>query len=134
MITIFDFGEIMRLNNSKQRDTVYKAVMCLKTHPTADEIYNFVKKDIPNISLGTVYRNLNVLTQIGKIKRISFTDDKDRFDKTLTEHFHFFCEKCGKVYDLPHLDIRKDFKDFDIQINFVDLNIRGLCNKCKNKM
>lgn len=123
----------MRLNSSKQRDLVYKTVMCLDIHPTAEEIYTLVKKEMPNISLGTVYRNLNLLAQIGKIKRISMPNGIYRFDKTLTEHYHFMCEKCGKVFDLPYLDIKESFKDLNVQIKSVDLNVCGLCQKCKNK-
>ena len=85
---------------SKQRNIILEIVNSSYNHPTADMIYKEVQKQIPNISLGTVYRNLNQLVEHGYIKKISIPNESERFDKTLQEHIHFICLSCKKVEDL----------------------------------
>ena len=86
---------------SKQRETVLNVVNKSRAHPTAEMVYQEVKKEIPNISLGTVYRNLNVLAEQGMIKRISIPQDVDHFDHRNDEHYHFYCTTCNHLIDLP---------------------------------
>ena len=98
---------------------------------TADEVYNECIKSIPNISLGTVYRNLNSLVNSKKIRRIKMPNNIDRFDKT-TIHSHVICNKCGRIDDvfliyeikLPEL-LEYDVIDYDLCFN-------GICNNCKD--
>ncbi|MDD6208092.1 MAG: transcriptional repressor [Clostridiales bacterium] len=85
---------------SKQRDCILSYLTSVRSHPTADQIYQEVQKMIPNISLGTVYRNLNLLAGEGTILRISCGDGVDHFDATVTPHNHFICHSCGCVLDL----------------------------------
>ena len=70
-------------------------------HPTADGVYASIREEFPNISLGTVYRNLNLLVELGEIQKLSCGDGKDRFDGVTTPHYHFLCRQCGAVADLP---------------------------------
>lgn len=78
------------LKHSRQREAIKKYLMTTKEHPTADIVYLHVKKEFPNISLGTVYRNLNLLTDIGEALKIPAPDGADRFDGNAAPHNHFF--------------------------------------------
>ena len=89
----------IKRRNTQQRNIIYDIVASRNTHPTADWIYEQAKKQIPNISLGTVYRNLKVLVEEGKILEIN--DGKvSRFDANISLHHHFKCENCGSLYDI----------------------------------
>jgi len=85
---------------TKQRKAILKILENTDIHPTADWIYEQVKKEIPNISLGTVYRNLNVLSEMGKIMTLDYGSSYSRFDGNPRNHYHFKCEKCEKVFDV----------------------------------
>ena len=69
-------------------------------HPSADWIYERLKEEFPNLSMGTVYRNLNILIDQGLIKKIDFGSTFDRFDANVGPHYHFICERCGSIIDL----------------------------------
>ena len=91
---------------SKQRELILEVVNQSSDHPTAEMIYWEVKKQIPNISLGTVYRNLNALVDASLIKRIHI-QDVDHFDHRKKEHYHFCCRECQTLYDLEATDMKK---------------------------
>ncbi len=78
---------------SRQRELIYKTVIENKVHPTAEFVYNYLKKDNPQLSLGTVYRNLQQLSDNGEINRLSIPNQPDRFDGVIEEHYHAVCEK-----------------------------------------
>ena len=88
------------LKYSRQRESIKHFLAETKDHPTADAVYMHVKKEFPNISLGTVYRNLNLLTDIGEAVKIATPDGGDRFDGRVEPHNHFLCKKCGRLLDL----------------------------------
>ena len=90
----------MPLKHSKQRDMIKEFLMTRKDHPTADVVYTNVRQQNPNISLGTVYRNLTLLADIGEIARLRVGDGVDHFDADTSPHYHFVCSKCGCVEDL----------------------------------
>jgi Fe2+ or Zn2+ uptake regulation protein len=75
-------------------------VLNTRSHPGADWIYEQVKKEIPQISLGTVYRNLRLLSQTGHIRELETPGNLSRFDGEVHNHYHFKCEKCGRFFDL----------------------------------
>lgn len=124
----------MALRNTIQRELIFKAVMALACHATADEVYAAVSRQHPTISRATVYRNLNVLAEEGKIRKLAIPEGADRFDQVVEEHYHLRCERCGRVFDV----------EMDCQINlechihtmagFVitghDLTFRGICPEC----
>ncbi len=85
---------------SRQREEILKIVLSTDLHPTADWIYEHVREIIPNISLGTVYRNLNLLVDEHKINRLVMDDGVVRYDGNLREHHHFICTKTGKIIDI----------------------------------
>jgi len=90
----------MALKHSKQRDMIMDFLMSRKDHPTADVVYMNVRQQNPSISLGTVYRNLTLLADLGEIQRLRLGDGVDHFDADTSPHYHFVCSHCGKVIDL----------------------------------
>lgn len=91
---------IMALKRSRQREMIKSFLMGRKDHPTADVIYSNLKQQDPNLSLGTVYRNLTLLSDMGEILRLRVGDGVDHFDADTSEHYHFVCTECGSVIDL----------------------------------
>lgn len=89
------------LKYSRQRESIKASLMERKDHPTADAIYTSIREDFPNISLGTVYRNLNLLVDLGEIQRLSCGDGTDHFDYDTSPHYHYVCRQCGSIMDLP---------------------------------
>jgi len=85
---------------SKQREAIKTFLRDRKDHPTADTVYMGVKSVCPNISLGTVYRNLTLLAENGEILKLNVGDGTDRFDPDTSPHHHFLCQQCGRVTDL----------------------------------
>lgn len=88
------------LKYSRQREAIKQYLANTKAHPTADTVYMHIREENPNISLGTVYRNLNLLTDLGEVMKISCADGSDRFDGNPKPHYHFHCKVCGRVDDL----------------------------------
>ena len=89
-----------RQRNTKQRSLVYETVQESRNHPTADEIYLRLRVAEPKISRGTVYRNLNLLTENGDVRHVAMPD-ADRFDWRTERHYHLRCKRCGLVVDAP---------------------------------
>ena len=90
----------MALKYSRQREMIKDFLKTRHDHPTADVVYMNVRRQNPNISLGTVYRNLSLLADIGEIQRLRLGDGTDHFDADTSPHYHFICTKCGSVIDL----------------------------------
>ena len=122
------------LKHSKQRDAILSFLMTRKDHPTADVVYSHLREEYPNISLGTVYRNLTLLSEIGQIQRLRLGDGVDHFDADTSPHYHFLCSKCGSVIDLKmdNIDYINQLADvgFDGQIAGNVTYFYGLCGKC----
>lgn len=89
------------LKYSRQRESIKASLMERRDHPTADALYTSIREEFPNISLGTVYRNLNLLVDLGEIQRLSCGDGTDHFDYDTSPHYHYVCKKCGSIVDLP---------------------------------
>ncbi|MCI8992533.1 MAG: transcriptional repressor [Eubacterium sp.] len=89
------------LKYSKQREAIKNYLLVHRTHPTAETVYTALKDEFPNISLGTVYRNLSLLADIGEIQKLHIDNGADRFDGNLSPHYHAICKTCGKVDDIP---------------------------------
>ena len=88
---------------SRQREGILRNLQSRRDHPTADMIYDSVRKEYPNISLGTVYRNLTFLTETGQIIKISTQMGADRYDGFIKPHNHFICRECGMVEDMEYI-------------------------------
>ncbi len=93
-----------KYKRSRQREKILSLLRSTDTHPTASWIYDELKKDFNNLSMGTVYRNINILIDQNLIQKIEAGSSFDRFDGNTCTHYHFICEKCGCIDDLP-LDV-----------------------------
>ena len=121
--------------NSRQRMLVYDAVKASHEHPNAEEVYQVVKQRLPDISLGTVYRNLNSLVDAGRVRRVSIPGKADRFDHTLGWHSHLYCNCCGGVMDAD-VDEKQVMKLVRHQKGVVEdcaVVLFGLCEACAAK-
>ena len=120
---------------SKQRDTILRVVMHSKDHPRADWVYDQVRQEIPNISMGTVYRNLKSLVESGDIRQLDIADGTTRFDGHTDNHYHFRCEKCGHIFDLDEpVDqaiSERVAKDTGFKVFRQRMELIGLCNACQ---
>ena len=122
---------------SRQRQMVLDVVKNRTKHPTADKVYEILKKDHPEISLGTVYRNLNLLSEMGEISRVETRSVKDHFDGNQHPHAHFVCRKCGGVVDL-NLDISQLLQsakgvEGSFQVEDCKVLVQGVCEDCLKK-
>ena len=124
----------MTLKHSKQREMIKDFLMSRHDHPTADVVYMNVRQQNPNISLGTVYRNLTLLADLGEIQRLRLGDGVDHFDADISRHYHFICNHCGCVKDieLPYSNAmdQQASETFDGVIMRHNLLFEGLCKEC----
>lgn len=122
------------LNYSRHREAILRFLMTRTDHPTAEIIYNNLKEEFPKISLGTVYRNLTILSDIGEIQRIPCGDASEHFDGNAYPHPHFVCNECFAVMDLKmdNLDFLNTLANqgFDGKIEKLQLIFYGKCPKC----
>jgi len=91
---------LSNLKYSRQRESIKEYLNSTNEHPTADTVYMNVRQLYPNISLGTVYRNLGLLTELNEARKVPTPEGRDRFEANMTPHNHFFCNECGKIIDL----------------------------------
>jgi Fe2+ or Zn2+ uptake regulation protein len=122
---------------TKQREAILKLLRGTHSHPTADQIYDEVRIEIPNISKGTVYRNLKVLQEMGLVSELNLNDTVSRFEAKQESHYHFRCEKCGRVFDVDE-SIDKELdqriaRRTGFKISYHQLEFRGLCHDCQQK-
>ncbi len=129
----------VKMRYSKQREIIYKVLKNDTSHPNVDSIYMNVKKVIPDISLGTVYRNLNLLADQKEILRLDIGDGVVHFDARISPHYHLICDECGEIKDL-FLDeslistfIDKVQGECDEQIHNADIIFHGTCQNCLKK-
>lgn len=122
---------------SRQRESIREFLLSRKDHPSAEEIYQNVRRTYPNISLGTVYRNLSLLTATGAIQKISCGDTCERFDADTRPHYHFICNDCHSVTDLelPDLSFMNILagSSFQGRIEGSFTYFYGLCESCMDK-
>ena len=125
------------MNYSKQRESVLQALRENVVHPTAEYIYDIMSKSDNPVSLATLYRNLNQLTEAGKIKKIDGLENSAHYDHNTSGHYHFICTECKKVFDVPAEVADSVVKNTEEKTGFViqshDVIFRGLCNNCKNR-
>ena len=134
-----NFEERFMNNYSKQREAILNVLKENLIHPTAEEIYNLVIEKEPQISKSTVYRNINILVESGKIERLKMVIGPDRYDYLYEKHSHIICEKCGQVFDFYYnFDDEKISKEVLKQVGKnIDINsirIYGICENCKSKI
>lgn len=122
-----------KLKKTKQRDLILNTVQSLKTHPNAEEVFNSVKKSYSNLGISTVYRNLELFTKEGLIKKINF--NPVRYDGDLSKHLHFKCQLCGVIEDIyKDFGIDKIITDkTDHRVSGYTIEIYGVCKSCLKK-
>ena len=128
----------MALKYSRQREAIKEFMMTRKDHPTADVVYMNVRQEFPNISLGTVYRNLTLLSDMGDLLRLRVGDGVDHFDATTEPHYHFICKECGAVsdFDLSDMQTINEIagETFNGRIDGHVTYFYGVCEECLKKM
>lgn len=123
------------VRKTKQRELILRTLRSTKSHPTADWIYERVKEEMPSISLGTVYRNLGILKDLGEIRELSYGSKYSRYDGNPKNHYHFVCTNCDTVIDLEELPVNKELdKKVSLQNNvevfYHRTEFYGLCSEC----
>lgn len=121
--------------NTTQRRIILEELRKLETHPTAAELYELVRRRVPRISLGTIYRNLELLERMGAVRKLGYHGVQARYDGTEQNHLHIQCLHCGRIDDLPDLKMKPPveinseiggYRILGLTTAFV-----GICPKCK---
>lgn len=137
IIKNISFGRSM--NRTAQREAILKELRSVKSHPTADELYTMLRVKMPTISLGTVYRNLEQMSQAGIVRKLETAGKQKRFDGDLSEHHHVRCPVCGAVRDVSPGTFDRIDREIrvlmrDLQCDSFYLELSGKCRVCsRNK-
>lgn len=116
---------------SYPRVKIYEALCLHKSHPTVDEIFMQLSKDLPTLSKTTVYNTLDLFEKVNLAQRISIDDHEARYDATVDYHGHFRCDLCRTIYDFPvTLDLMKVIELEGFQVREKNLYIKGVCPRC----
>ena len=123
------------IRNTNQRQLILEFIERSLTHPTAEQVFQSVRKKLPRISFGTIYRNLDVLEKQGSITGLKYSKEHVRYHAGSDDHYHFVCEHCDKIDDLEMnemLDLNSQVaKRHGLIINKHSLFFYGLCEDCK---
>lgn len=127
----------MKLSKTVQRKVIVDELRKLKCHPTADELYEVVRRKLPRISLGTVYRNLEVLSANGEIQRLGLGRKQMCFDGNMSRHYHLVCRLCGTIEDImpDGMDgVEKELESkLTDRITGASISFTGYCEKCASQ-
>jgi Fur family ferric uptake transcriptional regulator len=125
------------LRMTRQRKVILEELRKLNTHPSADEIYEVVRHRLPRISLGTVYRNLEVLSELGEIQKLELSGLLKRFDWETKKHYHIRCVRCSRVDDAPIAPLNQlDNELYGATVFEIighNLEFTGLCPECSRQ-
>ena len=123
-----------KLRHSRQRERIYQYLMKTDAHPSAETVYSDLRPEIPGLSLGTVYRNLKLLEELGLVRRVASFQGSERYDACCSDHAHFLCQHCGRLLDLGSANtgaIRSAIElEEGFSMNKLDLTITGKCPNC----
>lgn len=124
------------LRLTTQRQVILEELSKVKTHPTAGELYDMVRRRLPRIGLGTVYRNLELMAENGMILKIEVGGTQKRFDATTDNHYHIRCTQCGRVddIDVPVVDdiVEQASDNSSYRILGHHVEFTGICQDCQN--
>lgn len=120
---------------SRQRELILETLKGCDNHPTAEQLYLEVKKEMPQISLGTIYRNLSLLVELGKIRKVdSLESTSVRYDARSDEHSHLVCNNCNLItdIDISNFSFIDEFvkEKFDFTVTERNIILKGICSKC----
>lgn len=122
------------IRHSRQREKIYSYLVDATDHPTAEMIHTALKEEIPGLSLGTVYRNLNLLEELGKVRRVTALQGNERYDAICHDHAHFICQSCGSIRDLHGVDATKIQESISLDEGYslsrLDMIVTGKCAQC----
>ncbi|HSW35294.1 MAG TPA: transcriptional repressor [Candidatus Limnocylindrales bacterium] len=123
-----------KYKRSRQRERILSLLQHTDTHPTAGWLYEQLKEELAGLSLGTVYRNINILVDQKLIKKIEAGSGFDRYDANIASHYHFICQKCCSVMDIPmplfeNLDEEAALASGHL-VNGHQIDFHGICSKC----
>ena len=122
-----------KLRYSDTRNSIYKYLCGTKEHPSAEMIYLDLRENNPNLSFGTVYRNLKQLEETGRVIRVSTVNNRERYDANCSDHLHFACEKCGRVIDLMDADMATAITACGLPNGIRIRSIYGICESCSEE-
>jgi Fur family peroxide stress response transcriptional regulator len=118
-----------------QRLAICEFVLSSKEHPTVDQVYRVVQKKHPTLSLATVYQTLHLLTEIGLLQELGFSDGISRYDPNSSPHINIICKNCGKIQDYESESVRKFLSQISVELNRrlvgQHLEIYTYCDQCK---
>jgi len=122
-------------NYSRKREAILEAIRGTKSHPTAEWVYQTLKPDYSDLSLGTVYRNLAQFKNDGVIMSVGIVNGQERYDGNTKPHTHFVCSDCGAVIDIPGEFISKQANEevvekFHLQVDSSEVLFHGICSDC----
>ena len=123
------------MRSSRQRDTVLEVLRTSYDHPTADMIFERVREQIPNISLGTVYRNLGQLKDEGFITVVESSDTKVHYEGNLKDHIHFLCKNCHNITDVfCKSKVPEELLDMGHEVQSQKTVYYGICKSCRDNI
>lgn len=127
-----------RRKNSKKRQAILEALCATREHPTAEMLYQQLKPDYPELSLGTVYRNLGVLAEEGLVASVVRVAGQERYDATIAPHAHFVCRVCRRVMDMALPEGLEELysaldRDFGFAAENCAVSVTGVCGDCRKK-
>lgn len=128
-------SDILKKNNVKpsiQRMKIYEYLINKKTHPTVEEIYSVLSKELPTLSKTTVYNTLNAFIENGITQMLTIDENETRYDADISDHGHFKCTNCGKVFDFRFEKLNYEAKQLDgYEIKECHVYFKGMCKKCR---
>ncbi len=129
----------MRENFSRKREAILRVVESTKCHPSAEWVYERIRKEHPDVSLATVYRNLKRFCEKGCVRSIGVVNGQERFDADTSPHSHFICRSCGAVLDIPETPFTPEALGeigarHGLRVERSDVRFAGLCGKCAAKV
>ena len=119
------------MRNTNQKNAILQVLKNCCDHPTAEVVYERVRQDMPNVSLGTIYRNLRQFAEEGKVLTLETTDKKIHYDGQVAAHSHFLCRQCGKIIDVfEQSDVPDCLKTQGVAVDEQKTIYYGLCDEC----
>lgn len=121
--------------HSKKREAILSAIRSTTSHPSAEWVYQILKPTHPDLSLGTVYRNLIFFQEHGEIQSVGVVNGQERFDGNTTPHSHFICNRCGAILDLDQINLDCDVmrsvsEQYGLAVERYELTFYGVCQTC----